>query len=108
MISATSKWYVCAVISLARAQPTPSSWSGLGVFAYREGLSCIDVLLPMVLVLEAGFEWKKEALVYVASGDVLTAFDSLSVEQACTDMIASGLHPQLRGLKCSTEPFRLS
>ena len=31
----------------------------------------------------------------LASGDVLAAFDNLTVEQAGTDMIASGMHPQM-------------
>ena len=94
-MSALSKWYMSAVILLAKAQPTPLSWKNLGVFAYREGLSCIDVLLPIELVMEAGSEWKRENMVCMAFGDVLTAFDSLTVDQACTDLIASGMHPQL-------------
>ena len=95
LMSAVSKWYMCSVVSLAKAQPVPASWNNLGIFAYREGLACVDVLLPLNLLLEAGFEWRNVASVCVASGDVLTAFDSLSVDQACVDMISSGLHPQL-------------
>jgi hypothetical protein len=95
LMSALSKWYMSAVILLAKAQPTPLSWNGLGVFAYREGLSCLDVLLPIQLILEAGSEWKTESTICLASCDVFAAFDNLTVEQAGTDMIASGMHPQM-------------
>ena len=94
-MSALSKWYMSAVILLAKTQPTPLAWNGLGVFAYREGLSCIDVLLPIQLMLEAGSEWRTEGTVCLASGDVLAAFDNLIVDQAGADMIASGMHPQM-------------
>ena len=80
LMSALSKWYMSAVVLLAKAQPTPLSWKNLGVFAYREGLSCIDALLPIQLVMEAGSERKRENMVCLASGDVLTAFDSLTVD----------------------------
>ena len=84
-----------SIIILAKSQNTPSVFNQIGVFAYKEGRSCLDVLLPLQLLLEAGFEWRREMLVCVASADVLTAFDSLTVQQAWEDMVASGLHPQL-------------
>eukprot|EP00973_Karenia_brevis_P088274 12240296-Karenia_brevis.AAC.1 len=55
----------------------------------------MDALLPIHLLLEAGFEWQSELSVCVASGDILAAFDNLSPQHACRDMVASGLHPQL-------------
>ena len=95
LTSAVSKWYMCAVTLLAQKQSVPASWCDFGIFAYKEELSCMDLLLPLHFVLEAGFEWRRDQHVCVASGDILNAFDSLSVEHGCRDMITSGLHPQL-------------
>ena len=95
LTSVISKWYMSSIILLAKCQPTQVIFQDLGIFAYKEGMSCLDVLLPLHLLFEAGFEWRLEMGVCIASGDVMTAFDSLTVDQACQDMIASGLHPQL-------------
>ena len=84
-----------SIIILAKSQNTPSVFNQRGVFAYKEGRSCLDVLLPLQLLLEAGFELRREMLVCVASADVLTAFDSLTVQQACEDMVTCGMQMKL-------------
>ena len=53
---------------LAKSLPTPSPWSCLGIFAYKEGLSCLDVLLSNNLILEAGFDWREDMPLCIAFG----------------------------------------
>ena len=61
----------------------------------RGAADTTTLLLPIQLVMEAGSEWKREYMVCLASDYVVTAFDSLTADQASTDFIASGMHPQL-------------
>eukprot|EP00973_Karenia_brevis_P034743 4794032-Karenia_brevis.AAC.1 len=62
---------------LAREQCVPSSWKSLCVMAYVEGISCVDALLPLHLMLATGYEWKRHQPITVICGDVFAAFDNL-------------------------------
>ena len=73
----------------------PKSFRRVCNFGFEVGLQVQDVVGSLRIMLARSAEWSNEAPVFLAQGDILSAFDFLSHDLAAEAMEAAKWNPQL-------------
>ena len=80
LISTLAKLYLATLVLIAEGLPLPVQCIEVCIFGFMQGVSVVDLTMPLQVLLLLCYEWQAEEEIHVMCGDVFAAFDMLTTE----------------------------